>query len=250
MPDPHLRCPQVPDTAVYGRRWAPVYDAVHADLLAEVPAAVALVSSLAGPRGRVLDLGTGTGRLAIPMARAGLRVIGLDISADMLQVLRGKPGGGLVAAVRGDMVDPPLAGPFEVVLCAFNGLFGLPDAAAQARCIAAAARLLAPAGHLVLDSAVPQPWRLPQDDHDPDAQTVTAVHTAVVDGRPVDLPLALRYVWPEELDDMAAAAGLEVARRSGEWDGSGDPDAASRLITVYRHAPRGADEPAPTDQQP
>lgn len=240
MPDPRPRCPEA-----YGRWWAAVYDEVHADLQAEVLDAVALLLTLAGMGGRVLELGVGTGRLAIPLARAGLRVVGLDISADMLRILQGKPGGDLVAVVRGDMVDPPLAGPFDVVLCAFNGLFGLPDAATQTRCIAAAARLLDPVGHLVLDSAVPQPWRLRADDHDPDAQTVTSTHAAVVAGRLLSLPLALRYVWPEELDAMAAAAGLSVAWRRPEWDGSGGHDgggrdAAARLITVYGPAAPGA----------
>lgn len=224
-----------------------MYDRVHADLTAEVPAAVALLRSLAPPRGRLLDVGCGTGRLAVPLARAGLQVVGLDISEDMLRVTRAKDPDGRVLLVAGDMVCPPLSGPFDVAVLAFNTLFGLLDPADQRRCITDLARLLGPGGALVVDAAIPQPWRLPADGHDPTAQVITTYHRTTVDGVVHDLPLTIRYVWPDELDDMAAAAGLQRTAVGAGWDLTGAVDAAERLVTVYRLAatapPQSAEAP-------
>jgi SAM-dependent methyltransferase len=237
--------------ADYGEAWAEVYDEVHAGLAADTAAAVPALLSQVPPGGLVVDLGVGTGRLAIPLADAGRRVVGLDASARMLAALRAKPGGRAVLAVRGDLAAPPLAGPADLVLLAFNTLFALPSADAQARCLAAAARLLAPGGRLVGDAAVPRPDRigagspavgdvtdqqvvLSVADHDPAAQVVRAAHVLVHDRLGVrTLPVALRYAGPEELDAMAAAAGLQLRRRAAGWAGEAYGPAAARHISAY-----------------
>jgi SAM-dependent methyltransferase len=123
------------DASTYGDRFADVYDRWYADV-SDVDGCVSRVAELAGD-GPVLELGVGSGRLAIPLARRGVEVHGLDASRAMLDRLAAKPGGELVRTVLGDMAeialdDPP---PFAVVLVAFNTLFNLTTEAAQRACV-------------------------------------------------------------------------------------------------------------------
>lgn len=217
--------------AEFGDAWAAVYDAAHAHLRRDTTAAVATLRAGLPAGGRVLDLGVGTGRLAIPLAAAGLEVVGVDASPRMLAVLAAKAGGARVEGVLGDMTDPPVHGRFDLVLLAFNTLFSLPDGASQAACLAAAARLLAPAGEVVVDAAIPQPWRLPARGHDPVAQTVRILQH-VADGGP--LPLSLRYATPAQIDDMATAAGLCRTRRLAGWDADPGEDCVDHHVSTYR----------------
>ena len=147
--------------STYGDRFADVYDDWYHDV-SDVAATVARVAALAGePPGPVLELGAGSGRLAIPRAARGLEVWALDASTAMLDRLAGKPGGDRVRVVLGDMAvldvgaGPP--GGFAVVLCAFNTLFNLTDGEAQRRCLARVAEVLAPRGRLVVEAFVPPP---------------------------------------------------------------------------------------------
>jgi SAM-dependent methyltransferase len=165
--------------STYGDRFADVYDDWYQDV-SDVDATVDLVATLAAPLGgRVLELGAGSGRLAIPLAQRELEVWAVDASAAMIDRLRGKPGGDRVEAVVDDMAAlgaPELlaaAGEvgvraedenererrrgFAVVLCAFNTLFNLTDTEAQRRCLARVAELLAPGGRLVVEAFVPPP---------------------------------------------------------------------------------------------
>jgi SAM-dependent methyltransferase len=153
--------------STYGDRFADVYDDWYHDA-SDVAATVERVAALAGPRGgRVLELGAGSGRLAVPLAATGLDVWAVDASAAMLERLRAKPGGEAVHAIVDDMAElaaPELAAPgpgggrgFAVVLCAFNTLFNLTDTAAQARCLGRVAELLAPDGRLLVEAFVPPP---------------------------------------------------------------------------------------------
>jgi SAM-dependent methyltransferase len=153
--------------STYGDRFADVYDDWYHDV-SDVDATVERVAALAGPRGgRVLELGAGSGRLAVPLAGAGLDVWAVDASAAMLERLRAKPGGEAVHTVVDDMAElaaPELAAPgpdggagFAVALCAFNTLFNLTDTPAQARCLGRVAELLAPGGRLLVEAFVPPP---------------------------------------------------------------------------------------------
>lgn len=219
--------------ARFGDAWAVVYDDAHPHLRAETPAAIAWMLGRVPAGGRVLDLGVGTGRLAIPLAAAGLSVVGVDASAQMLQVMARKTGGHRVQPVIGDIAAPPVGGPFDMVLLAFNTLFALPDADAQIRCLRAAAGVLAAAGEVVVDAAIPQPWRLDPATHDQVRQVVRAVQ--VVEGAGA-LPLDLRYADPDEVDAMAAAAGLRRVVRLARWGGAAGEDCVDRHISAYRAA--------------
>ena len=138
----------------YGEAFADVYDDWYATVT-DIDATVTLATRLAAPAGSVLELGVGTGRLAIPMARAGLTVTGIDTSAAMLERLATADVGGSVTVVHGDMVDDLPDGPFDLALAAYNTLFNLVDDGAQQRCFAVVAERLAPGGSFVVEAFVP-----------------------------------------------------------------------------------------------
>jgi SAM-dependent methyltransferase len=144
--------------STYGEGFADVYDDWYGDV-SDVDATVERVAALAAVSGsrRVLELGGGSGRLALPLAARGLATWTVDASLAMVRRLRGKPGGDRVHAVVGDMAALPLSARarFGVVLCAFNTLFNLTTIEAQRRCLAAAAdRIVPDGGRLVVESFV------------------------------------------------------------------------------------------------
>src|SRR5215475_1148238 len=143
------------DPAFYGDRWAEVYDERHAGL--DPAAAVEFLAGLSGG-GRVLELAIGTGRVALPLARRGIAVEGVDASQAMVDRLRAKPGGPVIPVTIGDMAQVPVRGPFRLVYLVFNALFGLLDQARQADCFASVARVLEPGGVFVIECFVPT-WR-------------------------------------------------------------------------------------------
>src|SRR5437016_888939 len=121
----------------YDEQVAAVYDEVQQDRFAEAETTVDLLAELAGA-GPVLELGVGTGRLALPLARRGLTVHGIDASAPMVDRLRAKPGGDSIGVVMGDIanIGSLVSGPYTLVVVAFNTLFELATQEEQARCLA------------------------------------------------------------------------------------------------------------------
>jgi SAM-dependent methyltransferase len=242
------------DPTTYGRSFADVYDDWYpAD--GTVDAVVARVRRLAGDGGSVLELGVGTGRLALPLAAAGLRVTGLDASEEMLDVLAAKDLDDLVRRSLGDVGRPAdwPDGPFDVVLAACNLLCNLADARVQARCVATAAGRLRPGGALVVEAFVPAPLEvgarltatevradaviLIASSADPATGVVTAQHVELRDGEPVRLrPWVIRVVQPDELDRWAADAGLVLEHRGPGWgDGTGaSAEDGSVAVSIYR----------------
>ncbi len=218
------------DASSYGDAFADVYDAWYGDV-SDVDATVALVGELAGSGGRVLELGVGTGRLALPLAAAGLAVTGIDASGPMLDRLRAADPDGTVTTAVGDMADDLPAGEFDVVLVAYNTLFNLTADGEQTRCVEQVAQRLVPGGRLVVEAFVPEePFRDGSDvsvrSMDVD-RVVLAVarYTAEAQqaaGHFVELseaggirlrPWFIRYSTVEQLDAMAADAGLELEHR-------------------------------------
>ena len=136
----------ISDPTAYGRHWASDYDELFEGR--DDPAAViALLARVIGD-GPVLELGVGTGRLAVPIASSGRSVTGVDASPEMLERLRRRPGGAGVHAVQGDMATVRVEGDFAAVLIAFSTLFLLTSQELQIRCLANAARHLRPDGAL------------------------------------------------------------------------------------------------------
>ena len=267
------------EPAQYGDAFADVYDDWYAASF-DTDAAVAALTALAGT-GPVLELGVGTGRLAIPLAATGLTVIGVDASAAMLERLAAKPGGSRVhplLADMGDLLDAPSSGSgvdatspdhapagsptrlgpdalgaFALVFAAYNTFFNLTTDEAQRRCLESCTRLLAPDGALAVEAFVPTDEDVPRTSLDvrsvrPDAVVLTATeHDAVaqvISGQHVELteagvrlrPWNVRYRTPEQLDELAARAGLVRAERWGGWDGRAFDESCDTHVTVYRRA--------------
>ena len=246
------------DASTYGDRFAEVYDDWYGDVTDAI-ACAARLASLAAEHGGgpVLELGIGSGRLALPLAQLGVEVHGIDASSAMIERLRSKPGGADLAVTVGDMAelalpDPP---PFSVVFVAFNTFFNLATEDAQRRCLHRVADLLAPDGLLVLEAFVPRddvtagaeasvaPRRITADEvvltvsHvDRDAQTITGQHVHLREEGIRLRPWHLRYASPSELDALAADAGLVLEQRSAGW--GGEPFTASSAVHVstYRRA--------------
>ena len=246
------------DASTYGERFADVYDDWYGDV-SDVGATVEAVAQLAGG-GAVLELGVGTGRLAIPLAQRGLEVHGIDASPAMLERLAAKAGaaGVDVHAHHGDFADVDVTTPggFAVVLVAFNTLFNLPDAAAQRRCLRGVAERLRPGGHLVVEAFVPEPDAaspggavtptviepdrvvLQVTQSDPGAQTVTGSVVSITEEGIRLRPWRIRWATPAELDGMAAEAGLERAGRWADWDRRPFDGDSPRHVTLYRPTDR------------
>ena len=232
----------------YGEAFADVYDDWYSGITdAEQTADV--VAELAGAGGRVLELAVGTGRLAVPIARRGLTVAGIDASAAMLDRLRSRDPAGTVAGVLGDMVDDLPAGPFDVALIAYNSLFNLESAERQRSCFAAVAARLVPGGRFVVEAFVPDDREGPVvavrsmtagevvlsiSEHDPVTQRAHGQFVQFVDGDRVRLrPWSIRYADPGELDAMAAAAGLALAARWENFARHPFDDDSAQHVSVY-----------------
>jgi SAM-dependent methyltransferase len=238
------------DAASYGERFADVYDDWYGDIT-DVVACTTTLARLAGSR-TVLELGVGTGRLAIPLAERGVEVVGVDSSPAMLVKLAAKPGSDRVEAVLGDMADPPLGDRrFGLVFVAFNTFFNLASADEQQRCLDAVARLLDDDANFVLEAFVPPdehdgpdrtvaPTRLTTDRvvltatiHDRPAQTITGQHIDITEARTTLRPWKIRYASPAQLDAMAEKAGLRLVDRWAGWVGEPfDPDSPAH-VSVY-----------------
>src|SRR5262245_44961557 len=141
------------DPARYGQVWAAVYDEVHSHM---DPAATADLLYQLAAGGRALELGIGTGRVAIPLAARGVVVHGIDASEAMVQRLRAKAGGAAIPVTIGDFASVPVdGGPYTLVYVVFSTLFGLPTQDAQVACFRHVEALLAPGGVFVVEAFVP-----------------------------------------------------------------------------------------------
>jgi SAM-dependent methyltransferase len=246
------------DHRSYGDGFADVYDEWYADVT-DVRATVARIVELAGAGGRVLELGVGTGRLAVPMADAGLSVVGIDSSEAMLAKLSERDPGGLVDAVLGDIATDLPVGPFDVVLVAYNTIFNLLGEHDQPRLFQHVADRLAPGGAFVVEAFVPESdAAAPSSEVTVRSMTVDHVVLSVsVNDRDQQLaegqfvqfsqdggvrlrPWSIRWATPEQLDAMATAAGLRLDTRFGEMDGTPFTDDSARHVSIYRRAGEGA----------
>lgn len=241
----------------YGDGMADVYDEWYAHH--DPGPAVDRLSRMAGT-GRVLELGVGTGRLAVPLAATGAEVHGVDASPAMLERLRARPGSGAVHAVLGDMADEQPTGPFDLVFVAANTFFCLDTEDAQRRCLIHAARRLAPQGVFVLEAFVPDD-RIEQGGSvevrrveatrvvlfvnmfDPASQRATGQHVDISEQGVRLRPSRIRYATPGQLDAMAADAGLRLRERWADWSATPFTRESTAHVSVYGLA--GAPTPHP-----
>lgn len=244
------------ESSSYGDGFADVYDEWYADVT-DVGATVDRLVGLTEPGGSVLELGVGTGRLAVPMADAGLTVTGIDSSAAMLEQLAIRDPDGRVTAIAGDMVDDLPPGPFDAALVAYNTLFNLLEDGAQQRCFEAVASRLQPRGRFVVETFVPdsegQPASTSSDvsvrsmevdrvvlsvsRHFPDGQQASGQFVEFSEAGGVRLrPWSVRWATIDELDAMATAVGFEVEARFGSMAGEPFTDDSTQHVTIYRLA--------------
>ncbi len=243
-----MSLPYQPST--YGDRIADQYDVLHGDL--DPTATVDLLAELASG-GPVLELGIGTGRVALPLSARGVAVHGLDASERMVSRLREKPGGADIPVTLGDFRDFRLGERFSLVYVPFNTFFALLTQDDQVQCFRCVAAHLRPGGRFLLECFVPDQTRFTRGQatythhvdteqvyleftqHDPVAQRSTSqLVTLREDGIRMH-PVQIRYAWPSELDLMARLAGMELEHR---WDGGWrrEPFTARSTshVSVYR----------------
>ena len=217
----------------FDERIAATYDRSEADMFepAVVEPAVDFLVELAAA-GQALELGIGTGRIALPLARRGVPVHGIELSKAMVAKLRAKPGGESIPVTIGDFATAQVDGTFKVAYLVFNTIMNLTTQSAQVACFRNVAAHLEPAGRFVVEVGVPELQRLPPgetvrafhvsgtswgfDEIDVATQRLTSHHFELVDERMERSSIPFRYVWPAELDLMAELAGMSL---QGRWSG-------------------------------
>jgi SAM-dependent methyltransferase len=238
------------EPSTYGERISPIYDELYEGKF-DTEGAVTFLAELAGD-GPALELGVGTGRVAIPLAEQGIDVHGIDASEAMVQRLRTKPGGDRVNVVIQDFADLDVEGSFPLVYVVFNTLFALLTQDDQARCFRAVAEHLAPEGVFVIEAFVPDLTRfgryrqrveagdlsldrvhLEVSRHDPVNQRVDGQHVVITEAGTRLYPVHLRYAWPSELDLMARLGGLRLRERWGSWRRDPFNESSEHHISVY-----------------
>lgn len=208
------------------------------------------LAALAGD-GRALELAIGTGRVAVPLAERGVPVVGIELSAPMVERLRTKVDEDAIPVVLGDMSTATAPGEFSLVYLVFNTIANLLTQESQVACFRNAARHLAPGGRFVIELWIPELRKLPPgvqatvwqsepgsiglDTYDVLNQRVVSHHFRFDDGRQAELGrTAHRYIWPAELDLMAQLAGFELESRHADWSGSELTADSRSHVSVYR----------------
>jgi SAM-dependent methyltransferase len=236
------------DETTYGERIAEAYDEWYGSF---DETCIERLAELAGAGGRALELGIGTGRIALPLLKKGVAVHGIDASEAMVARLRAKPGGERIPVTLGDFAEVAAEGPFDLVYVLFNTFFGLLTQEAQVRCFAGVARCLGPKGVFVMDAFVPdmtrfaggqalrtvaigeQQVRVDATLHDPAHQLLDSQHI-VLSPQGIRLyPVRLHYAWPSELDLMAQLAGLRLRERWSDWQRRPFEAGSTKHISVY-----------------
>lgn len=203
--------------------------------------------------GRALEMAIGTGRVAVPLRRAGVEVAGIELCQPMIDQLRTKVDASELPVVLGDMTSARMEGEFSLVFLVFNGISNVLTQAQQIAVFENAARHLAPGGRFVIELWVPDLRALPPgrtgsvfdsrpgyvgvDIFDPVAQHVVSHHVSFApDGGKTARIFRSphRYIWPAELDLMARIAGFSLESRHGGW--SEEPFTAETRdhVTTYR----------------
>ncbi len=198
-----------------------------------VEATVDFLCGLAGG-GAVLELGIGTGRIALPLAARGVPVHGIDLSEAMVARMRAKPGGDRIAVTIGDFAATRAPGAFSLVYLVFNTIMNLTTQAEQVACFENAAAHLDPGGCFVVEVGIPPLQRLPPgetvrtfalgadhlgfDEVDVVSQSLVSHHWWLRNGTWAARSVPFRYVWPAELDLMARIAGLRLRERWSGWE--------------------------------
>ncbi|MBV8913754.1 MAG: class I SAM-dependent methyltransferase [Acetobacteraceae bacterium] len=245
------------DIAAYGDSIAAFYDEDTAVL--EIEPTLEVLSELGG-EGPALELGVGTGRIALPLSKRGMQIDGIDCSSKMLEQLRQKPGSERIKITEGNFRDVS-GGPYRLVFAVFNTFLFLLTQRDQRRCFENVARCLTDDGVFVIEAAIPNFHRfsagaaqlpfgqyvetlaiegsrvvLDAGTFDPHTQLLTATEISVSPEGVKMYPATMRYAWPSELDLMAEFAGLSLRERWGGWHREKLTFGTHSLVSIYEKA--------------
>jgi SAM-dependent methyltransferase len=238
----------------FGERVAARYDEDEGRMFdpAVVDPVVDFLAELAGD-GAALELGIGTGRIALPLARRGTRVHGIDLSEAMVERLRAKPGAEAIEVTIGDFSTTRVDGRFSLAYLVFNTIGNLTTQDEQVACFQNAAAHLEPGGRFVIEVGVPDLQRLPRgetfrpfhvgkthlgiDEYDVATQGLVSHHyNRRPDGSFEQSATPFRYVWPAELDLMARLAGMSLRERWGGWKREPFTSLSTAHVSVWQLA--------------
>jgi len=217
------------------------------------PHAVDALAELAG-QGRALELGIGTGRIALPLAAKNVEVHGIDAAESMISQLRAKPGGERITVTPGNFADVPVDGKFALVYIVFNTFFALTSQDEQVQCFRNVAAHLETGGCFVIEAFVPDVTRfqggqvnwatkvttdevqLDVGQHDASTQRVVSQKVVITDGSVRLYPVQIRYCWPSELDLMAQLAELRLRERWSNWKREPFTSESGQHISIYERS--------------
>lgn len=238
------------DDGYFDERVAAQYDETYDYQAAPevVKPVVDLLAELAGD-GRALELGVGTGRIALPLAQRGISVHGIELSRAMAARLRAKPGADDVGVTIGDFSSTRVEGSFRLVYVLVNTIMNLTSQEAQVACFRNVAAHLEPGGCFLVEVLVPDLQRLPPgethrvfaaeerhwgiDEFDVARQGLISHHFLTVDGRLERSSIPFRYVWPSELDLMAQLAGMRLRDRWSDWNREPFTSESRKHVSVW-----------------
>ena len=231
----------------YGEKIADIYDDWYSS---PDESSIALLCDLA-QSGRVLELGIGTGRVALPLKDKGIDISGIDASPSMVEKLRVKSDGKDIPITLGDFSEVDVEGRYDLIFVVFNTFFSLTTQEEQLKCLQNVARSLTPEGVFLIEAFVPDIGRFDRGQsvratdvgenrvkidvsrHDPLRQLVTSQHVILTENGARLYPVTIRYTWPSELDMMARVAGMKLVDRWGNWERGSFSSDSGKHISVY-----------------
>jgi len=230
----------------YEARWPELFEPAVIDPV------VSFLADLAG-KGTALELGIGTGRIALPLSKRGVRVHGIELSPAMVAELRVKPGAKDIDVTIGDFATARVNGAFKVAYLVRNAITNLTTQDEQVQCFQNVARHLVPGGCFVIEVYVPELQRLPPgqtihafavtpthlgfEEYDIANQVAFSHHYWMVDGQLETFSTPHRYVWPGELDLMARLAGMTLRERWSNWERQPFTSDSRSHVSVWERTP-------------
>jgi len=230
----------------YDTRWPELFDPSVVD-----PCVNFLAELAAG--GAALELGIGTGRIALPLSRRGVRVHGIDLSREMVAEMQSKASAADIAVTIGDFATTRVDGSFKLAYLLRNTITNLTTQDEQVECFRTVAAHLEAGGCFVIEVFIPELQRLPPgetvrafsttsthlvfDEYDVAAQIHYSHHYWVTGGRFEFFSAPFRYVWPSELDLMARLAGMKLRQRWGGWEREPFTAESRTHVSVWEKTP-------------
>ncbi len=231
--------------------WGPYNDSLAG------PPSVAFVehfTTLLHPGAAIFEVGIGSGRLALPLARAGFRVEGIDASEDMLNLLKANDPDGLVRGWQSDITEPQALKGYDAVLLAYNVLSMMPSRQAQVLCLTRASGLLTPGGVLIVENATPHSVFAQLNERNqslgvqfrdgnvwlnlgryfPEEERFLVRFLAFEDGSFVQRSGDLTLIHPETVRELVAAHGLSQVSLYSDWDGSAYRPGSQGFVATFR----------------